>query len=171
MINHAVEVRLEAERKAGALIAELGERRGKTSSERSFPSNTDLGVTDKQSHFWQALAALDDEAFLARLKDAQRAAASAIELTADERKREKQARRVLGEIDIDPASQRMSRRSRPLCRPFPARKGTGGKDGPRATRAHPASLEARISPARGPQRRTIGYGGADQRPALPIFEG
>ena len=106
LINHAVEVRLKAERKAGDLLrgmAERGERArgGGDIRKESHPATlSDLGVTKTQSYRWQALAALGEEDFAARLSDAQRAAASAIELTAEQRKREKQERRSARESDL-----------------------------------------------------------------------
>jgi hypothetical protein len=100
LINHAVEVRLKAERKAGDLLrgmAERGERaKGGEAGRRELQPVTldDLGVTKAQSSRWQNLAALDEGAFLTILNEAQHAAASAIELTPQERKRDKQERRA-----------------------------------------------------------------------------
>jgi hypothetical protein len=53
-----------------------------------------------QSSRWQALALLPEAEFLERLAAAQRAAVSAITLTKDERKREKQERRATREVDL-----------------------------------------------------------------------
>jgi N6-adenosine-specific RNA methylase IME4 len=106
LINHAVEVRLRAERKVGEMLrgmAERGERaRGGGDLRKESPPVilSNLGVSPMQSSRWQALASLSEEDFLIRLKDAQRAATSAIELTKDERKREKQERRASRETNL-----------------------------------------------------------------------
>jgi len=49
------------------------------------PKLADLGVTKKQSHDWQKLAALDDEIFEKRVADAKRQAVRSVEMTAAER--------------------------------------------------------------------------------------
>jgi DDE family transposase len=77
LIDLATEIRLRAGRRAGELLremAEWGERRGRhneTSSAKE-PVLADLGVTKKQSHNWQKLAALDDDVFEKRVADAKR---------------------------------------------------------------------------------------------------
>jgi N6-adenosine-specific RNA methylase IME4 len=102
LIDHAVEVRLTAERKAGQLLIEMGERRGgdQTSDRGSLLSNKNMGITDKQSHFWQRLARLDNETFAWRLEEARAAAVKAIEMTAKERQAEKRDRRAAREAEL-----------------------------------------------------------------------
>jgi N6-adenosine-specific RNA methylase IME4 len=103
LINDAVEIRWRAERRAGEMLAELGERRGKTrktSESGSFPSNKEIGVTDKQSHYWQRLSQLSQEEYAARLADAQRQAVFASEASPQERAAEKQARRAQHEAEL-----------------------------------------------------------------------
>lgn len=73
LIEHATEIRLRAERRAGELLTKMGERRGrKTSQEGSLPSNKELGLTDKQSHRWQKLAEMPVEAFETQLAAAKK---------------------------------------------------------------------------------------------------
>jgi hypothetical protein len=67
------EARMRAERRAGECLrdmAERGERRGphgnNLSSDEGTQKLSDLGVTKKQSHNWQKLAEMPDEAFEAR---------------------------------------------------------------------------------------------------------
>jgi polygalacturonase len=55
--NDWAEYKLDAERKAGQILADMGERRGKQNSHRvSF--NADLGISHIQSHRWQRIASL-----------------------------------------------------------------------------------------------------------------
>jgi N6-adenosine-specific RNA methylase IME4 len=102
LMDHAVEVRVKAEREVGRQLTGMGERRGgdQTSDERSLPSNADLGITDKQSHLWQRLAGMSDEAFAERLKEAQRVAWSSIDKTPAERQAEKRERREEREREL-----------------------------------------------------------------------
>jgi N6-adenosine-specific RNA methylase IME4 len=109
LMDHAVEVRLTAERKAGEMLremAERGEREGRGGDRRSKSRETtlvslaDLGLTKHQSARWQKLAELDDGAFLERLAEARAAAWAAIELTAAERQAEKRERREAREAEL-----------------------------------------------------------------------
>jgi N6-adenosine-specific RNA methylase IME4 len=108
LLDHAVEVRLNAERKAGQLLVEMaerGERMGGRGGDRKSSSApeldlADLGLTKKQSHFWQRLAEMTDEAFAERLTVARRTAWAAIELTAAERQAEKRERRDQREREL-----------------------------------------------------------------------
>jgi N6-adenosine-specific RNA methylase IME4 len=102
LIEDATEIRLRAERRAGEMIAALGERRGrrKTHGETSFPSNEEIGVTDQQSYLWQKLGALAQEDFERRVAEAQKRAVDSIESTAEERKMEKQQRRAEHEANL-----------------------------------------------------------------------
>lgn len=65
LLNHAAEVKLRAERRAGSILAKLklhgGDRRDTTSEERL--SLTDIGVSKDQSSRWQLAAAVPDREF------------------------------------------------------------------------------------------------------------
>jgi N6-adenosine-specific RNA methylase IME4 len=76
LIEHATDIRLRAERRAGELLAEMkqrGERdpggKGKIES-RPTTQLKDLGVTKTQSSRWQALAAIPQEKFESVVADA-----------------------------------------------------------------------------------------------------
>jgi hypothetical protein len=67
-VNHAAEVKLRAERRAGELLAatplHAGGRPGGNHSEASTGLRlTDIGVSKDQSHEWQALAAIPEKDF------------------------------------------------------------------------------------------------------------
>ena len=108
LIDHAVEVRLRAERKAGEILRQMGERGERETRGGDRRSNfrearlklADLGLTEKQSFLWQKLAALAEAAFLQRLKNAKTAAVAAIEMTAAERQVEKRERRETREREL-----------------------------------------------------------------------
>jgi len=100
LIDHATEIRLRAERRAGEMLKAMGERRGKTSQERSFPSNKEIGITDKQSHHWQRLADLDEEVFEDRVQTAKRQAVASVEMTAAEKMAAKRERREEREVEL-----------------------------------------------------------------------
>lgn len=75
--NHAALLRLEAERKAGALLAEGPKNPGVRHSggntvlpPEDKPRLSDLGVTKKQSSDWQRMAMVPDEVFAAHVTDA-----------------------------------------------------------------------------------------------------
>jgi hypothetical protein len=63
--NRAAEVKLRAERKAGAFLKELGLRGGdrRSKSHRVALKLEDLGVTKRQSELWQLAASVPDEDF------------------------------------------------------------------------------------------------------------
>jgi N6-adenosine-specific RNA methylase IME4 len=112
LMDHAVQVRLNAERKAGQLLIEMAER-----GERAKPGDagggtdgqgvrlsvpptlTALGLTKYQSSLWQRLAELDEEEFQERLSQARHVAWASIELTPAERLWEKRERRNQRERD------------------------------------------------------------------------
>ncbi len=62
MQNQCAEIKLRAERRAGEILAEAGPKSGKLKSFHdgriSKPRLKELGVTEKQSHRWQAVANL-----------------------------------------------------------------------------------------------------------------
>jgi hypothetical protein len=73
--NHAVRIRIEAERKAGALLADTPKRDGGDAMKaRSHdvtelpPKLSDLGISKQQSSDWQRMAKVPDE-LLAGFKD------------------------------------------------------------------------------------------------------
>lgn len=74
--NHAVRIRLEAERRAGEILAEMDrQKRGrpeKTSAEPTFssPKLADLGVTRQQASDWTKMAKVPAEVFEAHLTEA-----------------------------------------------------------------------------------------------------
>ena len=67
--NHAVRIRLEAERKAGSLLAQAEKHRGNPDAVRSPdvtappPRLQDLGITKKQSSDWQRMARVPEAVF------------------------------------------------------------------------------------------------------------
>src|SRR5262252_7706968 len=79
-VARAIELQLQAERRAGEIIRSYGERRGgdQTSSRGSLPSNRELGVTDKESSRFQALAGMNDSDFADHVTDRQNAAIAAM---------------------------------------------------------------------------------------------
>jgi N6-adenosine-specific RNA methylase IME4 len=106
LIEWATDIRLRAERKAGQLLKEMADRgerdpggRGRIEL-RPATQLADLGVTKTQSHRWQKLGAMADEAFEARAAGAKKQAVAAVELTAKERTAEKQQGRALREAEL-----------------------------------------------------------------------
>jgi site-specific DNA-methyltransferase (adenine-specific) len=77
-INHAAEIKLLAERKAGELLRDMPKDRGGRPSETgngslpvsSQPTLDQLGITKMQSHRWQTLARVDDQQFGAIVEEA-----------------------------------------------------------------------------------------------------
>ena len=82
LIGYATEIRLRAERRAGAMLAEMAERgdrddgRGNRNptlkSQAATPKLADLGITKWQSSRWQQLAALSEPEFEGRVGRARR---------------------------------------------------------------------------------------------------
>jgi N6-adenosine-specific RNA methylase IME4 len=118
LIEHATEIRMRAERRAGELLHKMeknkgarggGEKdapRGRLVKPRdTAPKLSDLKVTKSQSSRWQRLAAMDAEAFEARVEGAKRKAVNVLdgagkrtrqEMHAEDEKRVKLLRPILG---------------------------------------------------------------------------
>jgi hypothetical protein len=89
LIQHATEIRLRAERKAGELLAEMKERserdpgghgpRVGSQSATQLPTLSDLGVSKTQSSRWQALAGLPEREFEDKVTRATDTAVAAID--------------------------------------------------------------------------------------------
>jgi N6-adenosine-specific RNA methylase IME4 len=109
LIEHATEIRLRAERRAGELLKELAERGerdpGKGGNRKSrFHGETvklkDLGLTKIQSFRWQKLADLPEPSFEERLKQARKLAVASVAMTAQDRAAEKKGRREEREAEL-----------------------------------------------------------------------
>ena len=108
LISLATDIRLRAERKAGALLREMvlnGERERaggdrKTKSQGAILKLSDLGVTATQSSRWQQLALLGQEEFEGRAERAKREAVRSVEMPAADRTREKQQKRETREREL-----------------------------------------------------------------------
>ena len=94
LIEHATEIRMRAERRAGELLREIeknkgarGQLRGRDNSgglrqrppEDKTPKLSDLNVTKSQSSRWQRLAGLDSQTFEARIEGAKRKAVNVLD--------------------------------------------------------------------------------------------
>jgi len=94
LVEHATEIRMRAERRAGELLREIeknkgarGQLRGRDSSggrkrqppEDTTPKLADQNVTKSQSSRWQRLAAMDSETFEARVQGAKRKAVNVLD--------------------------------------------------------------------------------------------
>jgi len=108
LLEWAIEIRMRAERKAGALLklmAETGERATRGGDRRSnFHGESlklaDIGVSHIQSHRWQGLAKLDADGFEQRVAVAKREVARSAEGTRAERQAEKKERRAQREAAL-----------------------------------------------------------------------
>jgi N6-adenosine-specific RNA methylase IME4 len=83
LIAQATEIRIRAERRAGELLVQMGERGerraqgkgdGKGRSVPPLPKLSDLGINKTQSSRWQQLAALDDQTFETKVAGASKRA-------------------------------------------------------------------------------------------------
>jgi hypothetical protein len=109
LIDHATEIRLFAERRAGELLkemAERGERDPGAGGDRRSRSHgatvklTDLGVTKSQSSRWQKLADLPEPAYKERVAQAKRQAVASVDMTAQDRAANKKERREAHEAEL-----------------------------------------------------------------------
>ncbi len=70
--NRCAEIKLGAERRAGEILAGMEKNKGAATSlhrARAIPRLKDIGITEKQSHRWQAVATHDLEFCLIGLKN------------------------------------------------------------------------------------------------------
>jgi N6-adenosine-specific RNA methylase IME4 len=84
LIQHATEIRMRAERRAGELLREMAERGERDSGkgnrnpvlklQAATPKLVDLGINKTQSSRWQALAALEPDKFETRIERASKCA-------------------------------------------------------------------------------------------------
>jgi N6-adenosine-specific RNA methylase IME4 len=106
MVEWATDIKLRAERKAGAILRfmrESGERArggGDLAKNRTLATLADIGVNKDQSSRWQKLAALDEATFEKRASMIRRQAARSIEATPAERLAEMQAKRNQRELEL-----------------------------------------------------------------------
>jgi N6-adenosine-specific RNA methylase IME4 len=88
LIEHATDIRMRAERRAGELLAEMhaigarrkrGQGAGKGRTVQPLPKLADLGIDKTQSSRWQKLAALPEQQFEARVAKTIKGAVAAAE--------------------------------------------------------------------------------------------
>lgn len=129
LIDHATDIRLRAERRGGEILREMaqrgerddgrGNRNPSLKSQTATPKLDDLGVTKTQSSRWQRLAELPEDKFEAKVSSAKDKAVASLDKASEFAHRTsftgdnqwftpseyiEMARRVLGTIDLDPAS-------------------------------------------------------------------
>jgi hypothetical protein len=89
LVDHATEIRLRAERRAGEMLRDMEKNKGARASgsnqhelrshDATAPKLADLGLNKSQSSRWQDLAALDDDDFEDRITHAQQKASAAVD--------------------------------------------------------------------------------------------
>lgn len=92
LIEHATDIRMRAERKAGELLRDMEKAKGARGSgsnqhqvrshDETAPTLADLGVTKTQSSRWQKLAEMSDRDFEVQAEKAKRKAAAAVDAAA-----------------------------------------------------------------------------------------
>src|SRR4029077_5854440 len=92
LIEHATEIKLRAERRAGELLKDMkargerdlghGDRQSEEAKSRPATQLSDLGINKDHSSKGQKIADMDEESFEGRLKNAKRDAGAAAETTA-----------------------------------------------------------------------------------------
>jgi N6-adenosine-specific RNA methylase IME4 len=108
LLLRAVDVRLEAERKAGQLLiamAKRGEREVRGGDRKSKLREItlklgDLDISKKESMHWQRRAALSDEAFALLVKSVKQEAIAIVAMTASEKMAVKRERRLEREQEL-----------------------------------------------------------------------
>lgn len=123
LLAHATEIRLRAERRAGVILAAMAKRgeraiRKNMKSQLATSKLRDLGVNKTQSSRWQKLAFLADDEFEQKIALAKHCAVRATMLHIRDPGLNwnaapewiKRARRVMGGIDCDPATNDAAQR-------------------------------------------------------------
>ncbi|MGJ0505626.1 MAG: MT-A70 family methyltransferase [Methylocystis sp.] len=109
MLDHATDIRLRAERRAGELLTKMavdGERDAGKGGDRKSPSHdarvklADMGITYSQSQRWQALAKLQKAEFEEIVAKRKIEAQKATQASRAERQAEKKSNRDAREIEL-----------------------------------------------------------------------
>jgi N6-adenosine-specific RNA methylase IME4 len=107
LLDHATEIRLRAERKAGAMLATMAEsgeraRQGgdRAKSQEGILRLADIGVTPKESSRWQALARVEPKDFETLVAQRKSEALKATQASRAERQAEKKAKRTDREVSL-----------------------------------------------------------------------
>jgi hypothetical protein len=101
LIEHATEIRLRAERRAGELLAEMDKNKGAIPGKTGrkgrpvldpTPKLSDLGISKDQSSRWQGLAGLPDKEFEDKVTRATDTAVTAIDAPARRKPKKRKSR-------------------------------------------------------------------------------